>query len=194
MTAIYKPSGTGRQARRHASAWALLGAGLLMGTAARAHVTLEEPKAVAGAGYKAVLRVGHGCEGTATHTVTVRLPAGFRAAKPMPKAGWALSIQRAPLAQPYESHGRTIADDVVEITWKANSKDAWLPDAHYDEFVLRGQAPAQAGPSWFQVQQLCEKGQWNWAEVPATGSSTRGLKAPAVLLDVVPAAAAAAHH
>jgi periplasmic copper chaperone A len=38
---------------------------------AQAHVTLQEPQAVAGQGYKAVLRVGHGCEGSATHTISV---------------------------------------------------------------------------------------------------------------------------
>lgn len=152
---------------------------------AQAHVSLEEPQALAGRAYKAVLRVGHGCAGTATHTLTVRVPAGFRGAKPMPKAGWVLSIDRAPLAQPYESHGRKIADEVVQITWKASSREAWLADAHYDEFVLRGVAPAEAGPVWFQVRQQCEKGEWNWAEVPASGTSTQGLKSPAVLLDVV---------
>lgn len=161
----------------------------LAACSAQAHVTLEVPLAEAGSGYKAVLRVGHGCEGTATHTVTVRLPAGFRGAKPMPKPGWALSITRAPLAQPYESHGRRIVDDVVEISWKAAGREAWLPDAHYDEFVLRGQAPETPGPVWFKVLQLCEKGQWDWSEVPASGTRTQGLKAPAVLLDVQPKAA-----
>jgi periplasmic copper chaperone A len=166
----------------------------LAATAAQAHVTLEQPQATAGAGYKATLRVTHGCEGSATHTVTVRLPAGFRGAKPMPKAGWSISLQRAPLAQPYQSHGRTVNDDVVEITWKAASREAWLPDAHYDEFVLRGQAPEAPGPAWFTVLQLCEQGQWHWADVPASGTSTKGLKAPAVLLDVQPKAAAGHQH
>jgi periplasmic copper chaperone A len=130
--------------------------------AAQAHVTLEQPRAAAESAYKAVLRVGHGCEGTATHTLTVRLPAGFRGAKPMPKPGWTLSITRAALAQPYESHGRKVTDDVVEISWKATSREAWLADAHYDEFVLRGQVPAAPGQATFKVQQLCEKGQWDW--------------------------------
>lgn len=160
---------------------------------AQAHVSLEQPQAAAGSGYKAVLRVGHGCEGTATHTVVVRLPAGFRGAKPMPKPGWTIAITRAPLDQPYESHGRKITDDVVEISWKADSRERWLADAHYDEFVLRGTAPATPGPAWFKVRQLCEKGEWNWAEVPAGGTSTQGLKAPAVLLDVQPRQAAGAH-
>ena len=167
---------------------------LLAAAAAQAHVTLEVPQAAAGAGYKAVLRVTHGCEGTATHTVKVQLPAGFRGAKPMPKAGWTLEIVRAPLAKPYVSHGRTVSDDVVEIIWKATTREAWLADAHYDEFVLRGQAPEAAGPAWFKLTQLCEKGRWDWAEVPASGTSTQGLKSPAVLLEVTPAAAAAHQH
>jgi periplasmic copper chaperone A len=135
---------------------------ILAAGAAQAHVTLEQPRATAESSYKAVLRVGHGCEGTATHTLTVRLPAGFRGAKPMPKPGWTLSIARAALAQPYESHGRKVTDDVVEISWKAASREAWLADAHYDEFVLRGQVPAAPGQATFKVQQLCEKGQWDW--------------------------------
>jgi len=130
--------------------------------AAQAHVTLEVPQVAAGSSYKAVLRVGHGCEGTATHTLTVRLPAGFRGAKPMPKPGWTLSITRAPLAKPYDSHGSAVTDEVVEISWKAASREAWLSDAHYDEFVLRGQAPDTPGPAPFKVQQVCEKGQFEW--------------------------------
>ena len=39
--------------------------------AAHAHVTLEQPKAPAGSTVKAVLRVGHGCDGSATHTLRV---------------------------------------------------------------------------------------------------------------------------
>jgi periplasmic copper chaperone A len=166
----------------------------LAAATAQAHVTLETPQVAAGAGYKAVLRVTHGCEGSATHTVSVRLPAGFRGAKPMPKPGWTLSLAKAPLAQPYESHGRKVTEDVVEITWKANSREAWLADAHHDEFVLRGRAPEAAGPAWFKVQQLCEQGQWDWFDTPASGTSTRGLKAPAALLEVTPARAAGHVH
>lgn len=158
----------------------ILAATLLAG-GAQAHVTLEEPAALAGQAYKAVLRVGHGCEGTATHTLVVALPPGFTNAKPMPKPGWAIALRRE-------------GGEVVEITWRAGSREAWLDNAHYDEFVLRGRAPQQPGPAWFKVQQLCEKGSWHWAETPPEGSSPRGLRAPAVLLDVQPAAATAAPH
>ena len=166
---------------------ALLAAALPLG--AGAHVSLEEREAAAGAPYKAVLRIAHGCEGTATHTVRVRVPAGFRGAKPMPKPGWTLELRREALAQPYESHGRTVTEDVVEVTWRAQTREVWLADAHYDEFVLRGQAPLTPGPAWFRVLQLCEKGQWDWHETPASGTATQGQKSPAVLLEVRPVAA-----
>jgi uncharacterized protein YcnI len=141
-----------------------------------------------------VFRIGHGCDGSATHTVSVTLPAGFRGAKPMPKAGWTLALRKAPLAQPYSSHGRTVTDDVVEVTWKAATREAWLADAHYDEFTLRGQLPDTPQALWFKVQQLCERGELHWADVPAAGTSTRGLKAPAVLLEVTPAEAKGHSH
>lgn len=168
---------------------------LLFSAASHAHVALETPSAIAGSHYKAALMIGHGCDGQATHTVTVRLPAGFMGAKPMPKPGWSLSIRREPLAQPYTSHGKQIHDDVTEIVWTARSVEAHLPDAQYDEFVLRGQLPATPGPLWFKVQQRCPSGQLDWAEVPAEGTSTKGLKSPAVLLNVTPAAPSEhAHH
>ncbi|MEY4750246.1 MAG: hypothetical protein RIQ60_2460 [Pseudomonadota bacterium] len=166
----------------------LLGAALLGALAAQAHVVLEQPKAAPGSYYKAVLMIGHGCEGKqATHTVTVHIPTGFKGAKPMPKPGWALSIRRDKLAQSYTSHGKQITEDVTEVVWTAQSVEAHLPDAQYDEFVLRGQLPATAGPLWFKVQQLCPAGQLDWDEVPASGTSTRGLTQPAALLSVEPA-------
>lgn len=162
---------------------------------AHAHAALEQPSAMAGTYYKAVVMIGHGCEGQATHTVRVAIPAGYNGVKPMPKPGWTLAIRREKLAQPYTSHGKSITDTVAEVVWTADSAAAHLPDAQYDEFVLRGQLPATPGPLWFKVQQLCPSGQLDWAEVPASGTSTKGLKSPAVLLDVTPAEAGAhAHH
>jgi uncharacterized protein YcnI len=164
---------------------------------ASAHVTLQQPSVTTGSYYKATLMVGHGCTGgQPTHTVTVRIPAGFRGAKPMPKPGWALTVKREPLAQPYTSHGRTVTEDTTEVVWTARSEDAWLADAHYDEFTLRGQVGAAPGPMWLKVRQDCPTGRLDWSEVPADGgSSTKGLASPAALLTVEPAPEAGhAHH
>ena len=114
-------------------------------TASFAHVILDEPAALASTSYRAALRVGHGCEGLPITALRVTLPAGFRGAKPMPKVGRQLTIKTASLAKPYDSHGKTVTDDVSEITWTATAKEHWLFDAHYDEFVLRGGLPGAAG-------------------------------------------------
>ncbi|MFZ5567047.1 MAG: YcnI family protein [Pseudomonadota bacterium] len=160
---------------------------------AQAHVVLEEPAALAGSSYRASFRVGHGCAGSPTTGIQVYLPAGVRGAKPMPKAGWALTTRRALLAQPYESHGKTVREDVVEISWTVENPAQALPDDWYEEFVLRATLPAQAGALWFRVLQTCASGQLDWADIPAQGTSTRGMKTPAVLLEVLPGGSASAH-
>ena len=152
-----------------------------------AHVVLSEPQALAGSYYKATLRVGHGCNGSPTNGLIVQVPPGFEGAKPQPKAGWSIGTRKAKLTQPYKSHGKTVTDDVVELRWTAVSKEAALPDEQFDEFAFMGRLPDQAGPLWVKILQTCETGQNNWADIPASGTSTRGLKSPAALLEVQPA-------
>lgn len=158
------------------------------------HVVLAEPSAHANASYRATFRVGHGCEGSPITAIKVTIPAGFRGSKPMPKAGWALSTKVEKLAKPYTSYGKEVTQGVTEISWTAISKDYWLQDAHYDEFVLRGNAHGELGPIWFAVLQTCEVGSVNWADVPATGTSTKGMKTPAALLEIVKSESAAHQH
>ena len=51
--------------------------------------------------------------------------------------------------------------------------------------MLQGTAPRVPGPLWFKVRQTCEQGAIDWADVPAQGTSTAGMKTPAVMLDVL---------
>jgi periplasmic copper chaperone A len=181
-------------------------AALMPATQAFSHVTLEQPQVESGAFYKAVLRVGHGCDGLPTAALRVQLPAGFQGAKPMPKAGWAVKAAVTKLATPYDNHGKPITEDVSEITWTATSPEFALKDNEYDEFILRGRAALAAGAAWFKVTQLCQEagktGSNAWTEIPAQGTSTQGLKYPAALLNVTapaatvtaPASAPAAAH
>lgn len=156
------------------------------------HISLEGKSAPAGSTYKAVFQVGHGCQGSATTGISVQIPAGFQGAKPYPKAGWTLATQRGKLAKPYDSHGKPVSEDVSVANWTAVSKEAALQDAHFDEFVLRGKLPETAGPLWFKVLQTCENGSNDWSEIPATGTSLKTMKMPAVLLEVTGPEAAAA--
>jgi uncharacterized protein YcnI len=160
-----------------------------------AHVTLEQPQAAAGSSYKAVLRVGHACAGaTSTTAITVRLPSEFAGAKPVPKAGWTTTVQRAALAQPYESHGRRVTEDVTTVSWQATSPASALSGDFYDEFVVRGQLPESPGILWFKVLQTCDLGASDWAQVPASGRSVKGLSLPAAPLEILPAGHGAHNH
>jgi copper(I)-binding protein/uncharacterized protein YcnI len=163
----------------------------LSATAAFAHIVLETRSAPAGSAYKAVFQVGHGCQGSATTGISVQIPAGFQGARPYPKAGWTLAVKTGKLAKPYDSHGKQVTEDVTSISWTAAGKESVLQDAYFDEFMLRGQLPETAGPLWFKVLQTCENGSADWSEVPASGSSAKGLKSPAALLEVTGAGAVA---
>jgi uncharacterized protein YcnI len=162
--------------------------------AAQAHIVLSEPKAIAGSYYKATLRVGHGCNGSPTNGVIVQVPAGFQGAKPQPKSGWTIATRKAKLATPYNSHGKTVTEDVVELRWTASNKESVLPDDQFDEFAFMGRLPDQVGPMWVKVLQTCEIGQNDWSDIPANGTATRGLKTPAALLDVQAAPTHQHHH
>lgn len=169
-------------------AWAASAAGI------QAHTVLEYPVATAGQSYKATFKVGHGCGASPTRQIVVDIPAGVQGAKPMPKAGWRLEIVKDKMAQPYTSHGRTVSEDVTRITWTAKTPDDFLPNGHYDEFVLVGTLPAQAGVMYWPVQQVCEQGRNDWVEIPKSGQKLSDLKSPAAALELMPGLAAGEHN
>ena len=151
---------------------------------ALAHPALENPRAEAGSSYRAAIRITHGCSGSPVREVIVQIPEGVRGAKPMPKPGWTLEVEKARLAQPYESHGRRIEEDVVRVRWSGGR----LENAHFDEFVLLAGLPDRPGKLYWKVSQVCEKGRIDWFDVPESGKPAAELKEPAAVLEVLPAA------
>ena len=159
-----------------------------------AHTVLEYQVATAGQSYKATFKVGHGCGTSPTRQIVLDIPAGVQGAKPMPKAGWRLEVTREKLAQPYTSHGRSITEDVTRISWTAKTPEDFLANGHYDEFVLVGTLPAQAGMMYWPVQQVCEQGRNDWTDIPKPGQKLSDLKSPAAALELMPGMAAGAHN
>jgi len=163
-------------------AWGLIAA--LFSSTVYAHAVLTEQSAIPGSYYKGAIRIGHGCEGASTTGVKIFMPAGFEGAKPQPKAGWNVTLKKAKLNEPYQSHGKTVMEDVVEIEWSVGTKEAALADGSFDEFAFMARLPDKPGLAWLRVLQTCEKGQNDWVEIPSAGSSTKGLKMPAALLTI----------
>ena len=109
----------------------VLGALVAVSFPAHAHITLERTEAPVGGSYKALLRVPHGCQGSPTIAVRVKIPDGVIAVKPMPKPGWTLSVVRGKYSKTYEYfHNAKLSEGVVELSWSGGN----LSDDHYDEF------------------------------------------------------------
>ncbi len=153
---------------------------------AAAHVTLENQEARVGNAYKAVLRVPHGCEGTATIAIRVKIPEGMIGVKPMPKPGWALVTVTGKYPKAYDLFHRQLTEGVVEISWSGGK----LSDEWYDEFVFQGYLAGDldiAKPVYFPVVQECEKGAHRWIEIPASGKLPSDYPEPAPSLKLLPA-------
>jgi len=147
---------------------------LVFGTAAQvssafAHVTLARGTAPVASSYKAVLRVPHGCDGSSTTALRVRIPEGVIDVKPMPKPGWSLNIVKGKYAKPHSLFHAQVSEGVAEIDWTGGN----LPDDEYDEFVFMSFLASDLQPGttiYFPVVQECEKGVHRWIEIPTAGS------------------------
>ncbi|MDB5652776.1 MAG: hypothetical protein JWQ94_389 [Tardiphaga sp.] len=149
---------------------------------AHAHVFLQSAgSATVGASYRAVLAVPHGCKESATTKITVTIPEGMVAVKPMPKPGWKIETKKGNYAKTYEfMHGMKASEGVQQISWTGR-----LDDDFYDEFVFTSFLPGELktdAPLYLPTLQSCETGSENWAEIPAAGQDPHSMKSPAPML------------
>jgi periplasmic copper chaperone A len=157
-------------------------------TPAFAHVTFENAQTKPNSTFKAVMRIGHGCDGEPTTKVRVRIPEGIIAVKPMPKAGWKLETSKGSYVKAYQLYGEAVSEGVTDIVWTGS-----LDDGHYDEFVFQARFTDAYQPGatvYFPVVQECAKGSHEWAQVPAEGQDAHSLASPAPGVRVVAAEAA----
>jgi len=154
---------------RMGSSLALGVAGALFAPQALSHVTLAVKEASVDSRYQAVLRVPHGCKGSPTTRIRVRIPEGVIGVKPQPKAGWTLETVKGDYARSYSRHGAQVSSGVREVAWTGGP----LPDEHYDEFVFvsyLSDALAAGTQLYFPVVQECEEGVARWIDVPEEGA------------------------
>ena len=148
---------------------------------AHAHVFLQSGAGTVGGSYRAVLAVPHGCKDSATTKITVKIPEGLVAVKPMPKPGWNVETKKGDYARSYDfMHGMKASKGVQEISWTGR-----LDNDFYDEFVFTGFLPAELktdAPLYLPTLQTCEAGSENWAEIAAAGQDPHALKSPAPML------------
>ena len=162
---------------------------LAAATAAHAHIVFAEPGATAGNYYAGFLRVSHGCAGSPTVSIRVEIPAAIASARPQPKPGWTLTVEKALLATPITSEGGgTVRDRVTAITWTGR-----LDADQFDQFGIMLKLPDAKATLYFPTVQRCEMGSNEWTMIPAAGQPWHSVKSPAPVLDVTTAAAASTH-
>lgn len=163
---------------------ALVGSALLLTPQlVAAHVTLESKEAPPGSSYKAVLRVGHGCEGNPTTVMRVQIPDGVIAVKPMPKPGWELETVKDKYDRPYDYYGSELTEGVRQIEWSGGR----LRDDFYDEFVFVARlSDFEPGTVLhFPTVQECAGAVHRWIEIPAAGQDPDELEEPAPQLTII---------
>jgi periplasmic copper chaperone A len=128
-----------------------------------AHIDPDPKEGQAGSELSVGFTVEHGCDGSSTTSLDMRLPDGVTNALPEPPAGWEGSI----------------ADNVVTFTGGP------LPDSEEMTFNVRMTLPATPDTTiYFPFVQRCEVGEIRWIELPTEGSSDE-LDEPAPAMNLI---------
>jgi len=149
---------------------------LALALPAMAHVGLEPSEVPAGSGVTLSFRIGHGCEGQPTTSVSIQIPGGVASVQPFPKAGWDLDVESGSLPEPIDAGDRQITEGVTNVTWSGGS----LEDAHTDVFQIRATIYGDEGDAvFFPVVQRCGDTEHAWIAIPAEGHDPHDLEEPA---------------
>jgi uncharacterized protein YcnI len=133
-----------------------------LGGEAFAHVRLEGKTVQAGASFDATFRVGHGCKGSPTVKLNIRIPNGVVAVEPQAKEGWSVTSASGALDHATGSGGRSFSEGVKAVTWSG-----LLSPHQAGTFTLKARLAddAVAGQRvTFPVYQQCENGEERWID------------------------------
>src|SRR5476651_2419916 len=126
--------------------------------AAMAHVVAQPNTAIAGASFTAGFLVSHGCDGSPTTALRIKLPEGVTAARPL-------------------------AEVAGEIAWRGGP----LPSKSHETFGIALKLPNTPGRTlYFQAIQECQQGSNRWIDIPAAGQGPKDLRNPAPFIALTP--------
>ena len=154
---------------------------LLFAVNAFPHVTIDPKSALAGEYAKLVFRIPHGCDGSPTTKITVKIPEGVVSVKPQVHPGWKISVKKGTYSKPVALHSKEIKEGLIEVTWNGGP----LPDDYMDEFGLSVKLPDDGRDKlFFPAIQKCRNGVNEWVETGPTDHGHHGkLPSPILLLE-----------
>ena len=154
---------------------------------AAAHVTISPEEGAAGSYTVLTASLSHGCDGSPTTRITIRMPEQILSVAPTQNPSWTVRKVMQQLDEPVaDAHGNEITERVAQVVYTAKNP---LPDGVRDAFELSLQLPDTPGETLdFPVVQSCVEGETAWVET-AEGGSTEELDAPAPVVTVLEAEA-----
>lgn len=158
---------------------AALAVSLSAAVPAAAHVTIAPGEGPADGYATLQVQVPHGCDGSPTKAVRVRIPESVPSVTPQVHPGWDVSTKEGP-KDAVELHGETVTTGVKEVVWTAADAGP-LPDGRLDIFGMSVKLPAGkvGDPVYFPTVQECVKGKEAWIQIPRPGESEDDLESPA---------------
>lgn len=146
--------------RRIATITAVAGA-FALAPAAQAHVTLQPDEAPAGGFARLDVRVPNERDDTGTTKVAVQMPPGFAFASYEAVPGWDVEVEKRKAADPIESHGETIEEEIATITWTGSgSGQGIIAPEQFRDFGLSVGLPEKSGETLtFKAIQTYEDGE-----------------------------------
>jgi periplasmic copper chaperone A len=134
----------------------------VLSSAAFGHVSLEGKTALAGAPFDATFRVGHGCAGSPTVKVQIRIPDGVVGVEPQTKDGWRVSSESGAYDHATASGGQVFSEGMKSVTWtgrlSAHEPGTFLLKARLSDDAVAGRK------LMFPVYQQCENGEERWID------------------------------
>ncbi len=160
-------------------------------------MTITPSTTEAGAHALLTVAVPHGCAGSSTVEVAIRIPEAITSVTPTRHPLWEVGTETVGLDPPVDDgHGGQVAERVGTVVYRTTTP---LPDGVRDAFELSLRLPDTPGTTLaFPIVQRCEQGESAWIEVPAPGQPGAELELPAPTLtttaagDAAPAAVPAA--
>ena len=153
--------------------------GVIAAAPAYAHVSISVTDAHAGAFTVATVSVPHGCDGSSTTKIAVKIPDQILSVTPTRNPFWNVEKVMVELNPPAtDAHGNEVTERVDQIVYTAKEP---LPEGQRDAFQLSFQMPDAAGETLlFPTVQDCVKGQTAWVEAPVEGGEEPEHPAPAI--------------
>lgn len=162
---------------------------LMIGQLTWAHAYVHVTEAYAGWRQDIEIRIPHGCNGSPTNSVRVRIPDGVVSVVIEHNRDWNIETRMRKLPEPRRGEGGVLITETVdEIIWSGNS----LPEGRFERFTFRAVMPNEPGRIlWFRTIQACDEGEHRWVDIPDEGANIleflRSAPEPAAFVKLVDA-------